>query len=82
MWVSASVCVACPAIISTFAVRAQGQLEFLLSSLDRFDEELVQKKEKEMEKERRELVREERINTQKEAYAQRLQVRHALLPHL
>ncbi len=46
-----------------------------MSALDRYDEEVVQKKEKEKEKDRREKVREERIAVQKEQYAQRLQVR-------
>lgn len=50
------------------------RLESLLTLLDRFEPEVVQEKEKKKEKERRETVREDRIQAQKEAYALRMQV--------
>jgi hypothetical protein len=54
------------------------RLESLLTTLDQFDPEVVQEKEKKREKERREQVREDRIQAQKEAYALRMQVGRGL----
>jgi hypothetical protein len=62
-----------PSTLTMLAVLEE-RLESLLTTLDQFDPEVVQEKEKKREKERREQVREDRIHAQKEAYALRMQV--------